>query len=294
MSDPPAPDIPAIGLLDLPNELLLRVQEFIPDEDLRTHVCFHHTCPRVASLYGDTDEQELFWQKTCRLAALGLIEDEKEDSVSWTAIAFDCIARDGFCKHPQCGGGLLERNAREMEKEPSLDDEGMEISECHYLFSWLEFCKHRTGMEDGFLRPNSKDVTLAIVPSLLLRNHPIASRSFATFPTMGAMVICTIAGHDTPEVVRPSGVTVWDVQANIQSVLDIQLHVSDLNAYMLPMVKNLTSRGWDILTVFGMMETLRSAFKMIRWSGLQWDEEAIKDNFFEVLLEAEDRDFGRE
>ncbi|KAH9950020.1 hypothetical protein B0H21DRAFT_706505 [Amylocystis lapponica] len=201
------------------------------------------------------------------LAWLGLIKDEQEDTVSWTDIALDCIARDGFCTHPQCGGGLLEWN---VSKVPFF------------------------GMEDGFLRPDSKDVTLAMVPSLLLRNHPIASRSLATFPAMETMVISTIAGHAIPDVVRPSGVTVWDVQANIQSVLDIQLHVSDLNTYLLPMVEDFNPLDWDIQTVLKTMETLRSAFEMIRWSGLEWDRGPYGvDSFFVVFLEAEDRDFSR-
>ncbi|KAH9928758.1 hypothetical protein B0H21DRAFT_837971 [Amylocystis lapponica] len=218
------------SILDLPNELLLHVKKYIPDADLRTHVCYYRTCARFAGLYGDKDAQEPFWKNACRLAGLGLIKDEQEDTVSWTDIAIDCIARDGFCKHPH----------------------------------------------------------------LLLRNHPIASRSLATFPAMETMVISTIAGHDIPDVVRPSGVTVWDVQVNIQSVLDIQLHVSDLNTFLLPMIEDFNPLDWDIQTVLKSMETLRNAFEQIRWSGLEWDRGPYGvDSFFVVFLEAEDRDFSR-
>ena len=90
----------------LPVELLLVIKEYIPLSDLRTHVCFYHTCRAIASFYGDTSQQNAFWRRSCALAGIGWL---KGDS-SWKEIAFETIARDGFCSHPHCGGTLLTWN----------------------------------------------------------------------------------------------------------------------------------------------------------------------------------------
>lgn len=90
----------------LPNELLLLVKEYISLADLRTHVCYYHTCKTVASFYGDSSQQAEFWRRSCTLAGIGWL---KADS-SWKEIAFETIAKDGFCSHPRCGGALLDWN----------------------------------------------------------------------------------------------------------------------------------------------------------------------------------------
>lgn len=90
----------------LPNELLLLVKEFIADSDLRTHVCFYNTCRTTAAFYGDSSQQAEFWRRACVLSGIGWL---KADS-SWKEIAFETIAKDGFCAHPHCGGALLESN----------------------------------------------------------------------------------------------------------------------------------------------------------------------------------------
>ena len=90
----------------LPNELLLLVKESIPLSDLRTHVCYYHTHPKIAAFYGDNSQQAEFWRRSCALAGIGWM---KGDS-SWKDIAFETIAKDGFCPHPRCGGALLDWN----------------------------------------------------------------------------------------------------------------------------------------------------------------------------------------
>lgn len=92
----------------LPNELLLLVKEHIPLADLRTHVCYYHTCRTIASFYGDSGQQAEFWRRSCSLAGIGWL---KADS-SWKEIAFETIAKDGFCTHPFCGGKLLDWNGQ--------------------------------------------------------------------------------------------------------------------------------------------------------------------------------------
>ena len=90
----------------LPVELLLLVKEFIPISDLRTHVCYYHTCRTIAAFYGDNSHQAAFWRRACCLSGIGWL---KADS-SWKEIAFETIAKDGFCTYPHCGGALLDWN----------------------------------------------------------------------------------------------------------------------------------------------------------------------------------------
>ena len=89
----------------LPPELLRIVKEHIPVSDLRTHVCYYNTCRAVASFYGTEEQQEAFWRKSCSLCGICLVKD-----TSWKDVAFDCISKDGFCSHPDCGGALLDWN----------------------------------------------------------------------------------------------------------------------------------------------------------------------------------------
>lgn len=90
----------------LPNELLILIKENIPISDLRTHVCFYHTCRTVAAFYGDTSEQADFWRRSCLLAGITFCRSD----ASYKDVAFECIAKDGFCSHPDCGGALLDWN----------------------------------------------------------------------------------------------------------------------------------------------------------------------------------------
>ncbi|KAH9910950.1 hypothetical protein B0H21DRAFT_887571 [Amylocystis lapponica] len=96
------------------NALLLEIRNTIPITDLRTHVCFHKSHKRIAAVYGSYAVQDRFWERACWLSGLGLIRQETLLRVSWKDIAYDCIEKCGFCKHPQCGMALLERNVAEM------------------------------------------------------------------------------------------------------------------------------------------------------------------------------------
>jgi hypothetical protein len=95
----------------LPVELLLLVKEYIPISDLRSHVSFYHTCHTIALFYGDSSRQAAFWRRACALSGIGW---KKADS-SWKEIAFETIRMDGFCRHPHCGGTLLDWNGESFE-----------------------------------------------------------------------------------------------------------------------------------------------------------------------------------
>lgn len=102
----------------LPTELLAVIRSNIPQEDLRTNVCFYNTCPRFASLFGSEMAQNTFWEGACLLSGLGCLPGELPRRVSWKSIALDVIERDGFCDHPECGGNRLESNGTYFSDYP--------------------------------------------------------------------------------------------------------------------------------------------------------------------------------
>ena len=88
----------------LPLELFMMIKESIPVSDLRTHVCFYNTCRTFARLYGDSADQAEFWRQSCLYCGLTMLGHDG----SYKDLAFDCIVKDGFYPHPQCGGSRLE------------------------------------------------------------------------------------------------------------------------------------------------------------------------------------------
>lgn len=94
----------------LPVELLSEIKSHIPLHDLFTLVCFYKTCTKFAQLFGSVQTQAKFWESACLLAGLGCLPGERAEEVDWKHVAFDCIERDGSCKHPECGRARLEWN----------------------------------------------------------------------------------------------------------------------------------------------------------------------------------------
>ncbi len=92
----------------LPVELLLLVKEHKLLSDLRTHVCFYNTCRTIAAFYGDNSQQNAFWRRACALSGIGWLRGDS----SWKEIAFETIAKDGFCTHSHCGATLLGWNGK--------------------------------------------------------------------------------------------------------------------------------------------------------------------------------------
>lgn len=239
----------------LPPELLLIIKEYIPQSDLRTHVCFYSTCRTTASLYGDSGEQAAFWRRSCALAGIGWLRSDS----SWKEIAFETIARDGFCSHPQCGGALLEWNgttrfthsrkdhlliieaAIQVERamrlydwdpeegawDASLDEyDAVEWTTpdrptpvCSRIFQWMQF----SASPSSFAFNLPTEVRLRSHETLLPRHrldiiaHPIATRSFATFPTVRRMRFHYHGLTYGTKANNVPGVTVWDVLRSIKT-----------------------------------------------------------------------------
>ncbi|OBZ74123.1 hypothetical protein A0H81_06224 [Grifola frondosa] len=243
---------------DLPNELILVIKELIEDTDLRTHVCFYHACRRTAALYDkDMKTQNAFWERCCRLSGIGSLPEDGQD-ICWKAIAFECISKDGFCTHPHCGVTLLEANVLGMKYALDLRVEWNEHHPEHHFRSWSDYMsvadeldklripphalfKHitfspiRTGVENDarvccVARTSpSRDCQHSLCALYL---HPIARRSFATFPPLDTMWLAGYVGLEGREymnVENARGVTVWDIQTFIRNQLEYP--ISDDSAF---------------------------------------------------------------
>ncbi|GJE90078.1 hypothetical protein PsYK624_062010 [Phanerochaete sordida] len=274
----------------LPNELLLLVKEYIPLADLRTHVCYYHTCKTVASFYGDNSQQAEFWRRSCTLAGIGWL---KADS-SWKEIAFETIAKDGFCSHPRCGGALLDWNAQQAELamrkynwdpeegawDAMLDPEdarewtvpGHPIPIFNPIFQDIKFKSEHLppwfhDPYDAKFRVNDPDAPLTYVRQLSA--HPVAIRSLATFPSVRHIKFHAITlGHE--HLFRNlMGLTVWDIVRGFQSDLDRELSITELlNLLSGPFADIFRDRSSsDFIGDLERFSTLRGLWSATRWEG---------------------------
>ncbi|KAI0960403.1 hypothetical protein AcW1_004926 [Taiwanofungus camphoratus] len=210
------------GLDRIPNELVLIIIEAIPKSDLRTHVCFYQTCPRIAALYGTETERNAFFRRACWLAGLGCMPGEDPDQVSWTDIAVDVIKRDGFCKHPKCGRSLLDHNAvclAECGDSHTLPEVSPDL---HGIFPLISLT-----VEERAGTPAHLNAILLSEDGqhTELYSHPLAIRSFATFPIGTRYHFSSFIGMHPPMVQRDSGITVWDIQTALQKRLRKRLKI---------------------------------------------------------------------
>ncbi|KAH9944699.1 hypothetical protein B0H21DRAFT_449018 [Amylocystis lapponica] len=234
----------------IPNELLFEIKKEIPITDLRTHVCFHKTHERIAAQYGSDDVQDKFWERACWLSGLGLMRQETLLRVSWKDIAYQCIEKCGFCKHPKCGMALLERNVAGMAgiddilAQAGLDP-GRAMPEHAYRFLDERDIDTNSVLGDlSFNDPTSQPGTSDLVTCLRQRNlvpskfecrlrmHPIVLRSFATFPPVRKIVLLDLFDIQLQDCFRSSGVTVWDVQLSLYSVLSEPLSQDTVCEFM--------------------------------------------------------------
>ncbi|CCM02645.1 uncharacterized protein FIBRA_04749 [Fibroporia radiculosa] len=273
----------------LPVELLLAVKESIGDCDLRTHVCFYNTCRRVAALY-DRDGENI-WELLCRHVGLGLLHEETRhrEEISWKKIAFDCIAEDGFCSHPLCGTRRLTENARSMQEairkwgmkfldsgkayKPDSRLQGVIINP---VFEHIGFqLGHPLQMQfptedDAFL--HCDDIPGYPQARRTLCKHPIAYRSFATFPPLRWMTLLISPALEY-DLLNHSGVTVYDIELDLRADLDRSLTVIDLQELLEGTFRHdifmPEANGMEILNY----TTVRKLWEISRWDGFEQDDE---------------------
>ena len=95
----------------LPIEILLLIKRSIHPSDLRTHVCYYLSSPKIALLYDSAKEGDAFWELACWYCGLGVVPSDEESGKSWKDVAIDCIKHDGFCTIPWCGENRLRQNS---------------------------------------------------------------------------------------------------------------------------------------------------------------------------------------
>ena len=248
------------SMLDsFPVELLFLIKDQIPEIELRTHVCFSQVLGRATkTVYNDA-----YWERACVRFGLGLAADEDAEKVCWRDVVYDLIRVDGFCTHPQCGVSRLEQNCksfseycdqlrvscgstdRAMSKIYMKDFTRKSLTEVldghspytfsgfittNTLFANLEFNQDAFthAINDGYLLVRGSQMN-SFDPGSPLSRHPIACRSFATFPPSSTFQLATLGSF--PIIHNPHGVTVWDVFAAVQSrygsAVDASLHHAD-------------------------------------------------------------------
>ncbi|KAI0358199.1 hypothetical protein OH77DRAFT_1251175 [Trametes cingulata] len=231
---------PATGPLPLPAEIFLAFRSEIPLSDIRTHVCFYKTHPRIAALYDAEEKSEVFWRLVCWHSGItALCTDSPMFPPFWRKIAMEVVEKDGFCKHPQCGEGLLEYNRQRMEhaekhvQPPSVytfskpkagsttvanGGSRPEQLAVHHALSHITFSRHRSSPytragQDALLRSAAHEES-AYDGSVVLADHPLIQRSFATDVPVSGLSLLRLAGDDPVEATgigRPSGIAVLDV-----------------------------------------------------------------------------------
>ncbi|KAL4252634.1 hypothetical protein ABKN59_005290 [Abortiporus biennis] len=282
----------------LPNELLMMIKEEIPESDLRTHTCFYNACSHFAALYGNERNAERFFEKAYILSGLGLGPDEEPGHISWINLATRIIRQDGFCDHPECGGTRLDENAELMLISEFKPNEP--------YWSSLNIYGHDEDDNLDYPDENENDLQASLIPNPLFEHvafseqekkspeeetffqystgtcakntsrlhlHPIATRSFATFPP-----VCTawVVGCDDV-VIKPMnkfGLTVWDVVASMQSKLDTSLQAFAIyNLLDIDEVdyKEAFPPGCDLKDIIHALLTYRRFLTHFRWNGLYCD-----------------------
>ncbi|RPD58942.1 hypothetical protein L226DRAFT_536493 [Lentinus tigrinus ALCF2SS1-7] len=267
----------------LPPEVLLITKNHIPVSDLRTHVCLYLSSPVFAALYDSDPHADRFWTRACWDCGIWrLPEEDLAAVVDWRLIAVDCIQKDGFCKHPQCGEALLEYNRECMQEvEGDIDEpfQPVHITEeyggesliPHRAFGKIRFRPesevnlfNRYDLElDAYLRKDesSRDVE---DNRTYLEEHPLLARSFATFVPTSSIFLVDLAGFGRSqykmETWRP--ITVYDVLSIIHQSLDKGLFVDDVADYANLHESCLQGQPMSLGSVFFKLRTLRGIFTM--------------------------------
>ncbi|KAH9933084.1 hypothetical protein B0H21DRAFT_89107 [Amylocystis lapponica] len=330
-----APVHSKVTLIDLPNEILFQIKGHISASDLRTHVCFYKSYPRISALYAAEHDEEAFWEQACWLAGIGLKHSESPQKLSlsdytWKRIAFDCIERDGFCEHPECGDTLLAHNAICMArcikngiipyKKPLAVERSAAVAAptINTLLESIAFKRLQSQDQDEFgliSFPNVGDVEgdaylscespLSAYDSLpaTLDEHPLATRSFVTFPPVTKMTFRPLIGYTIESVKRSTGLTVMDVVAALYSVIDTELEVEVVDGY-LENIPDFVERNWlrnhsdssyhlefyrefSVAMTLRMLRTFRDILDVDNWDGLFWINTTDEGGTYGLSLKSE-------
>ncbi|GJF00715.1 hypothetical protein PsYK624_170130 [Phanerochaete sordida] len=247
-------------LFSLPNELLLLVRDHLGPSDLLGHACFYLLHPRTRACYRAYDNQPRFW--TSLLFENGLTLSTYEvgptDAI-WRMAAIECAQHAWVCKHPACGVRRLEANKASLQEvrqswstehwdgclpfDTFLPIESPTPIKQNPLFLSVGFnntfpppqlpAEMRSILIGAcaFLRETPEDVD-GWLPTDLISMHPIARRSFATFPPVNSLFIIgdILKDGKDPSVTNYDGVTVLDALTALSEILGMEMSEDDIGA----------------------------------------------------------------
>ncbi|KAI0741310.1 hypothetical protein C8Q80DRAFT_1273775 [Daedaleopsis nitida] len=251
-SSSPLPNLP------FPLEIYLLVKDHISEDDLRTHVCYHESDPRIAALYDSDPQGDTFWEILCWKCGIGAMRKETHSAVYlahpwfWRDLAVDLIHCDGFCTYPGCGEALLKYNRARMRQAQRVirplsvlrcdEDQtchhsrlGMHraLTEISFVDENLWKRNKRAGMlQQAFLRqPNLENAWTEDAEqdmpdfAITLEAHPLITRSYATSIPVDYLELGLIQGYRMPKnlVENGQGIVVRDV---------VRVFFENLNCYL--------------------------------------------------------------
>ncbi|GJF00714.1 hypothetical protein PsYK624_170120 [Phanerochaete sordida] len=250
------------SLLRLPAELLLHIRDHLGPSDLLGHASYYQLHPRTQACYAAYDDNSHFWIALLFENGLAVSSFEANASgVGWRKAALECAEHARACAHPACGMQRLEANRARLQEERSSwereDWDGQSpLDTAHatefadritqnHLFELIGFnCEFPPPdlPEDirgflvgacAFLResPGSDDGWL---PTDLVGRHPIASRSFSTFPPVQYFSIAEdiLERYEDMVVRNCRGATVHDTLTALSTLLGREMDREDIDGLL--------------------------------------------------------------
>ncbi|GJE99950.1 hypothetical protein PsYK624_162260 [Phanerochaete sordida] len=305
--------------LDLPNELLLFIKNDL-GRDLVAHVCYFKLCARTEACYDDVGAPSAFWKRLVRANGLGLSQLETETVTCWRKIAFQCAEHAQACEHPACGERTLEDNRLLVQKAEAewpywnvleavpyrLPRVLTRLYRAEYsstIFSHIDFTNEfpsplhselRRAVDItkcAFLRP---EIARQWRVSDVMQNHPIALRSFASFPPVDGMKLINprpfeIDGSLSDRLLEtdsPGGITVHDFLIMLSEYLGRAMSCFELYELDCPPFLVIPST-WTRDDILSAASWSGSRFQLMKWKGIQLAGHDSDGAWFESNFEPE-------
>ncbi|GJE99931.1 hypothetical protein PsYK624_162070 [Phanerochaete sordida] len=291
-----------MGLLDLPNELLLAIKAHIDPADLLTHACYHQLCERTEACYDDSAAEPGFWRALVRANGLGLHALEGDSERTWVRVGVQCAEHAWTCREGACGVARLEDNRKLMQdtaKEWSEWDFGRAVSPEESYAAWRRCIAAnpllgRLSFNSNFPVPFHAESELSRQVAKcafirqqnlsgwshddLLASHPIALRSFATFPFLTHFKTLSFDNEDFGsyrlQAENEHGITVHDYLITLSKILGKRMSCDQLDEFM-DWANNMPKDREDIFpSTWGHRDVLKAAsrvgswFQLMNWTGI--------------------------
>ncbi|GJE99929.1 hypothetical protein PsYK624_162050 [Phanerochaete sordida] len=291
-----------MSLLDLANELLLAIKAHIAPTDLLTHVCFLQLCARTQACYEGAAGVRGFWRALVRANGLGLNDFERDGERTWRRVGVKCAEHAWVCADGACGVARLEENQKRIqeaaEQWPEWDSSKAVTPGEAYAVGGGEITPSsllgRLGLNSDFPHPLCeelqlrkqikqcafirKDDTPGWSRADLLKQHPVALRSFATFPFLTSFYMLNLHDQEYLESeVQPEnkhGITVHDYLTALGEVLGKRMSSDQLNDFLRTMPhlpdgrEDLFPKTWAHRDILVVASNVGSWFQLMNWTGI--------------------------